>query len=146
MYRTTFSIFSYLLTAFFSVTFTLAYLYVTMFTNFLKSLVQFYGFIIAYTGNYIQRQLTYARATSELFTEKAVDQIYEYISGIARMIDKVFLFFKFIRQNNFCCGFYACYMKHYFRKFIRLSKHTLDCITGSCNISRERMSCSARNQ
>lgn len=43
----------------------------------------------AYTGKYIQRQLAYAGATSELFTEKAVDQIYEYSSGIARMIDKV---------------------------------------------------------
>lgn len=43
----------------------------------------------AYTGQYIQCQLAYAGATSELFTEKAVDRIYEYSSGIARMIDKV---------------------------------------------------------
>ena len=43
----------------------------------------------AYTGQYVQCQLTYAGATSELFTEKAIDQIYEYSSGIARMIDKI---------------------------------------------------------
>ena len=43
----------------------------------------------AYTGQYVQCQLTYAGATSELFTEKAIDRIYEYSSGIARMIDKV---------------------------------------------------------
>ena len=43
----------------------------------------------AYTGDYIKRQLAYAGVESELFTEKAVDRIYEYSSGIARMIDKV---------------------------------------------------------
>lgn len=43
----------------------------------------------AYTGDYIKRQLAYAGTESELFTEKAVDLIYEYSSGIARMIDKV---------------------------------------------------------
>ena len=43
----------------------------------------------AYTGQYVQCQLTYAGATSELFTEKAIDRIYEYSSGIARMIDKI---------------------------------------------------------
>lgn len=43
----------------------------------------------AYTGQYVQCQLTYAGATSELFTEKAIDRIYEYSSGVARMIDKV---------------------------------------------------------
>lgn len=42
-----------------------------------------------YTGQYVQCQLSYAGATSELFTEKAIDRIYEYSSGVARMIDKV---------------------------------------------------------
>ena len=43
----------------------------------------------ARTGEYIRHQLAYAEAESEIFTDKAIDQIYEYSKGIARMIDKV---------------------------------------------------------
>lgn len=40
-------------------------------------------------GEYISHQLSYAGAQSDIFTDKAVDQIYEYSKGIARTIDKV---------------------------------------------------------
>lgn len=43
----------------------------------------------AYTGQYVQCQLTDAGTMSELFTEKAIDWVHEYSSGIARMIDNV---------------------------------------------------------
>ena len=43
----------------------------------------------ARTGEYIMHQLHYAGAQSEIFTEKAIDQIFEYSKGIARTIDKV---------------------------------------------------------
>lgn len=43
----------------------------------------------SYTGAYIRRQLSYAGTESEVFTDKAIDRIYDYSSGIARMIDKV---------------------------------------------------------
>ncbi len=41
------------------------------------------------TGDYIRHQLSYAGVQSEIFTEKAVDSIFSYSGGIARMIDKV---------------------------------------------------------
>lgn len=41
------------------------------------------------TGAYIDRQLTYAGCSRDLFTEAAVSAIHEYTSGTARMIDKV---------------------------------------------------------
>ena len=53
----------------------------------IQSVLNHYG--RDYTGDYIKRQLAYAGTESELFTEKAVDRIHEYSSGIARMINKV---------------------------------------------------------
>lgn len=53
----------------------------------IQSVLNHYG--RAYTGDYIKRQLVYAGTESELFTEKVVDRIYEYSSGIARMIDTI---------------------------------------------------------
>ena len=41
------------------------------------------------TGEYIQHQLSYAGAEAPIFTEKAVDQIFDYSNGIARTINKV---------------------------------------------------------
>lgn len=41
------------------------------------------------TGEYIRHQLKNAGAESEIFTEAAIQRIYEYSSGIARVIDKV---------------------------------------------------------
>lgn len=41
------------------------------------------------TGDYIRHQLSYAGAQGDIFTEKAIDQIYDYSTGIARTIDKV---------------------------------------------------------
>mgnify|MGYP003623447441 CR=1 FL=1 len=41
------------------------------------------------TGAYIEKQLTYAGCSHDLFTEAAVNAIHEYTSGTARMIDKV---------------------------------------------------------
>ena len=38
---------------------------------------------------YIRHQLKNAGAESEIFTEAAIQRIYEYSSGIARVIDKV---------------------------------------------------------
>lgn len=43
----------------------------------------------ATTGSYIRHQLTNAGAEHEIFTEAAIDQIFEYSTGIARIIDKV---------------------------------------------------------
>lgn len=43
----------------------------------------------ARAGEYISHQLTYAGAQSDIFTDKAIDQIFEYSKGIARTIDKV---------------------------------------------------------
>ena len=43
----------------------------------------------ATTGSYIRHQLKSAGAEREIFTEAAIDQIFEYSSGIARIIDKV---------------------------------------------------------
>lgn len=41
------------------------------------------------TGAYMKQHLAYAGATNEIFTEAAIDAIYQYTSGTARMIDKV---------------------------------------------------------
>jgi len=41
------------------------------------------------TGGYIRHQLKNAGADREIFTEAAIDQIFEYSTGIARIIDKV---------------------------------------------------------
>ena len=41
------------------------------------------------TGDYIRHQLSYAGAQSDIFTEKAIDSIFSYSAGIARVIDKV---------------------------------------------------------
>lgn len=41
------------------------------------------------TGDYIRHHLGKAGATSEIFTEKAILKIFEYTSGIPRVIDKV---------------------------------------------------------
>ena len=43
----------------------------------------------AMTGEYIRHQLSYAGAGSDIFTEKAVDSIFDYSAGVARVIDKV---------------------------------------------------------
>lgn len=43
----------------------------------------------ARTGEYIRHQLSYAGAQSDVFTEKAIDSIFSYSGGIARVIDKV---------------------------------------------------------
>jgi len=43
----------------------------------------------AQTGAYISHQMKYAGASEELFTEPAVNAIFEYSSGVARVIDKV---------------------------------------------------------
>lgn len=43
----------------------------------------------AMTGEYIRHQLGYAGAGREIFTEAAIDQIYGYSRGIARVINKV---------------------------------------------------------
>lgn len=40
-------------------------------------------------GEYMLHQLAYAGAQSDIFTDKAIDQIFEYSKGIARKIDKV---------------------------------------------------------
>ena len=41
------------------------------------------------TGAYISRQLEYAGASGEIFTQAAIDVIQQYTAGTARMIDKV---------------------------------------------------------
>ncbi len=41
------------------------------------------------TGQYIRHQLSYAGTDQEIFTERAIDKIYEYSKGIPRVIDKV---------------------------------------------------------
>ncbi|NMA65385.1 MAG: AAA family ATPase [Clostridiaceae bacterium] len=41
------------------------------------------------TGAYIRHQMKYAGSTSEVFSEAAIDTIYQYSSGTARIIDKV---------------------------------------------------------
>jgi len=43
----------------------------------------------AITGGYIRHQLKTAGAEREIFTEAAIDQVFEYSTGIARVIDKV---------------------------------------------------------
>ena len=43
----------------------------------------------ARTGEYIRHQLSYAGAQSDIFTEKAIDSIFSYSGGVARVIDKV---------------------------------------------------------
>jgi type II secretory pathway predicted ATPase ExeA len=43
----------------------------------------------AQTGMYISHQLKTAGCTAELFTDAAVDKIYQYSSGIARVINKL---------------------------------------------------------
>ena len=43
----------------------------------------------AMTGEYIRHQLGYAGADREIFTEAAIEQIYGYSKGIARVINKV---------------------------------------------------------
>lgn len=41
------------------------------------------------TGEYIQAHLTYAGGSQDIFTDKAVDEIYQYSAGSARAINKV---------------------------------------------------------
>ena len=41
------------------------------------------------TGQYIRHQLSYAGTDQEIFTERAIDRIYDYSKGVARVIDKV---------------------------------------------------------
>ena len=41
------------------------------------------------TGSYIRHQLKEAGAKGEIFTDKAIQKIFEYSSGIPRVIDKV---------------------------------------------------------
>lgn len=43
----------------------------------------------ARTGEYIRHHLAYAGAPGEIFTEGAMTKVYEYSTGIPRMIDKV---------------------------------------------------------
>jgi len=43
----------------------------------------------ARTGEYIRHHLEYAGAQGELFTEGAITKVYDYSTGIARIIDKV---------------------------------------------------------
>jgi len=38
---------------------------------------------------YIERHLTYAGATQDLFTDKAIDEIHRFSSGAARLVNKV---------------------------------------------------------
>ena len=41
------------------------------------------------TGEYIQSHLRYAAGTQDIFTDKAIDEIYQYSAGSARAINKV---------------------------------------------------------
>lgn len=41
------------------------------------------------TGEYIQRHLKYAGCTRELFTDKAVDEIYKGSTGVPRMVNRI---------------------------------------------------------
>jgi len=41
------------------------------------------------TGEYIKKHLAYAGETRDIFTDKAVNEIYEYAHGVARKINKV---------------------------------------------------------
>lgn len=43
----------------------------------------------AQTGEYMKRHLVYSGCTHEIFTEKAMDEIYQYSAGSARAINKV---------------------------------------------------------
>ena len=43
----------------------------------------------AQTGEYIRSHLDYAGVRNEIFTEAAMDAIYQYTAGTARIIDKV---------------------------------------------------------
>ena len=45
----------------------------------------------AETARYIECHLKYAACTREIFTEKAIDEIYRYSAGAARAINKVCL-------------------------------------------------------
>ncbi|MFC0214056.1 ExeA family protein [Paenibacillus chartarius] len=43
----------------------------------------------AQTGDYIRRHMTFAGADHDIFTEGAIDDVFRFSSGAARMIDKV---------------------------------------------------------
>lgn len=43
----------------------------------------------AQVGEYIQRHLTYAGADHDIFTDSAIDEIYKFSSGLARLVNKV---------------------------------------------------------
>ncbi len=43
----------------------------------------------AQTGDYIRRHMTFAGADHDIFTEGAIDDIFRFSSGAARMINKV---------------------------------------------------------
>ncbi|MFC5406574.1 ExeA family protein [Cohnella soli] len=43
----------------------------------------------AETGAYIERHMTYAGADRDIFTDSAIDEVYRFASGSARMINKV---------------------------------------------------------
>jgi len=43
----------------------------------------------AQVGEYIERHLTYAGGKHDIFTDTAIDEIYKFSSGIARLINKV---------------------------------------------------------
>jgi len=55
------------------------------------------------TATYIQRHLKYAGGSQDLFTEKAIDEIYQASSGILRMINRICekaLMYAFQQQNR----------------------------------------------
>ena len=41
------------------------------------------------TEEYINNQIKYAEGTNDIFSQKAIDYIYDFSKGIARVIDKV---------------------------------------------------------
>ncbi|WP_231493397.1 ExeA family protein [Alicyclobacillus macrosporangiidus] len=43
----------------------------------------------AEVGEYIRRHLAYAGAEHDIFSDKAIDEVYRFSSGAARMINKV---------------------------------------------------------
>ncbi|WP_260982247.1 general secretion pathway protein [Paenibacillus sp. 32O-W] len=43
----------------------------------------------AQTGAYVHRHMTYAGAERDIFTDGAIDDIYRFSSGAARLINKV---------------------------------------------------------
>lgn len=54
------------------------------------------------TGAYIRRQLDYAGCERDIFTDAAVDSVYQYTSGTARMIDKYVPAFSCMEASHVC--------------------------------------------